>query len=223
VAIGISQTQAEPTAAAARQARRRQVVIDEALDRAIEITSELGVGALTISEMARRMGVRGPSLYKYFDSLHAVYDALFARGQAANASAVDDAIASIPPGVERIRAGVRATVRWCVANPALAQLLYWRVVPGFEPSRETFSAGVQAVADVRAELAESVRREQLHPRADSDEALRLLTVQISGLVTQQMANEPTGTYDTGRYTSLTDEVIDMFLGHYRPHDRARRR
>ena len=54
--------------------------MDEALDHAVQIMTEQGVGALTISEVARRMGIGGPSLYKYFPSLHAVYDLLFARG-----------------------------------------------------------------------------------------------------------------------------------------------
>jgi AcrR family transcriptional regulator len=203
-------------AAADRRGRRRQLVIDEALGHAVEIMSAQGVGALTISEMARRMGMRGPSLYKYFDSLDAVYDLLFRRAQAANAEAVHDAITTHIPGIERIRAGTRATVAWCVANPALAQLLYWRVVPGFEPSAETFAASVGGMAEARAELAEAVRRHQLEARADSDAAVRLLTVQISGLITQQMANQPETPYESGTFTRLTDEAIEMFFDHYRP-------
>ena len=39
------------------------------------------------------MGVRGPSLYKYFPSLHAMYDALFARGLAGSDAAVQEAVA----------------------------------------------------------------------------------------------------------------------------------
>lgn len=178
--------------------------------------TESGVGALTMSEVARRMGMRGPSLYKYFDSLHGMYDLLFARGVAANERAVRQAIVDIAPGAAAIRVGTKATVRWCVENRALAQLLYWRVIPGFEPSQDTFAASRNVMADTRAMFAEAVRRRELAPAADSDEATRLLTVLISGIVTQHMANQPAAAYDDGLVTALADDAIDMLFSRYRP-------
>lgn len=201
-------------AVASRRARRRDATIDEALDHAVGIMCEQGVGGLTISEMARRMGIRGPSLYKYFPSLHAVYDALFARGQEANSAAVRAAIDPLPPGVARIRAAAQAIVRWCVANPALAQLLHWRPVPRFEPSPSTFAASVAEMQEARAEFAEAVRLGQLSRAAASAEALRLFTVVISGIVTQQLANQPGAGYDDGLFSRLTDDALDMFFAHY---------
>ena len=86
--------------------RRRAAVREEALDHAVDLMTEEGVGALTVSEVARRMGIRGPSLYKYFPSRFAVYDALFARGLAAQAAARGARrIENAAPGVDRIRAG----------------------------------------------------------------------------------------------------------------------
>ncbi|WP_324273461.1 TetR/AcrR family transcriptional regulator [Blastococcus brunescens] len=113
--------------------RRRAAVRDEALDHALALMTEEGVGALTVTEVARRMGIRGPSLYKYFPSRHALYDALFARGLATQQAAVRAAVGDAR-GVAALRAGGRAVVRWAVEHPALAQLLHWRPVPGFEPS-----------------------------------------------------------------------------------------
>ncbi len=63
-----------------RRQRRRQETIEEVLDIAVEIMAEQGVAGLSIGEIARRMGIRPPSLYVYFDSKNALYDALFARG-----------------------------------------------------------------------------------------------------------------------------------------------
>lgn len=177
---------------------------------------EEGVGALTVSEVARRMGIRSPSLYKYFPSLHAVYDAVFARGLASLAAAVDEAVAAPTPGVQRLRAGATAVVRWCTENPALAQLLFWRPVPGFEPSAETFAHSISATRDLRAELTEAVRRGELHARADSDDAARMLTVVMSGLISQQMANEPGVAFGTGSFSRLTDQALDMFTAHFAP-------
>ncbi|MPZ71700.1 MAG: TetR family transcriptional regulator [Nitriliruptorales bacterium] len=204
------------SASADRRSRRREQTITEALDHAGDIMAEQGVGGLTISQMARRMGVKPPSLYKYFPSLHAVYDALFARGLAGVDAVVADVVASAPAGLPRIEAGVEAVVRWCIEHPALAQLLYWRPVPGFEPSSGTFSASVRSTEQLRDELREAVRLGQLDPRADSDEAARLLTILISGLITQQMANEPGAGYDSGRFTTLTRQAQNMFRCYYQP-------
>jgi AcrR family transcriptional regulator len=199
-----------------RRARRRALTIDEALDHAVVIMTERGVGGLTVSEIARRMGVRGPSLYKYFPSLHAVYDALFARGVEAQRRAVAAATEGVEPGIATIRAVGRALVAWCVTNPALAQLLFWRPVPGFEPSPEAFAGSERAMEDAVAVLTGAVRRGELTAAAAGAEGVRLLTVVISGIVTQQMANEPGVGVEDGAFTRLTDDALDMYLERYRP-------
>lgn len=99
-----------------RVSARRQVTIDEALAHAVDIMSEQGVAALPISEIARRMEIRPPSLYKYFPSLHAVYDELFARGMKSHTDAALSAFAAAPAGFEQVRASAVASVRWSVEN-----------------------------------------------------------------------------------------------------------
>src|SRR3954471_16026782 len=63
-----------------RRQRRRQETIELGLDVAAEVMAEEGVPGLTLGEVARRMGIRPPSLYVYFDSKNDLYDALFERG-----------------------------------------------------------------------------------------------------------------------------------------------
>src|SRR6266851_3183889 len=63
-----------------RRARHRLNTIDEVLDVALAVMAESGAGGLSLGEVARRMGMRPPSLYQYFDSKNAIYDALFVRG-----------------------------------------------------------------------------------------------------------------------------------------------
>ena len=94
-----------------RQAARRQRMIDIALEHAVVIMTERGVGGLTVSEVARRIDVQPPSLYKYFTSLHAIYDALFARGTAGYGAAVEAAITGVDGWEPRPRAGVWARCR----------------------------------------------------------------------------------------------------------------
>jgi AcrR family transcriptional regulator len=206
-------TYSEPASMNRRVLRRRQT-IEEALDAAVAIMEETGVGGLSMSEIARRLGMRQPSLYKYFPSLHAVYDALFARGVAGTGAAIHAAVAEGPRGMVTIRAAGRALVRWAVENPALAQLLYWRPVPGFAPTAAAFAPSVALMDQLRAAFAAAVQAGELHPNAASAEAPRLWTIVLSGLISQQMANEPAADYDTGIFTSLTDAALDMFFARY---------
>ena len=209
-------TPSSPDADTSRVVRRRRAVVEEALDHAVDVMTELGVGGLSVSEVARRTGMRGPSLYKYFPSLHALYDALFARGLASQSAAVAAAAERAVAGVPRIRAVAQTLVRWSVENPALAQLLFWRPVPGFVPSAATFAASVDEMARARAELASAVRAGDLRAEADSDEALRLYTVVLSGLISQQLANEPDAAFETGTFTALTDSALDLWFSRYAP-------
>lgn len=199
-----------------RRAVRRQETIEEALDHAVAIMGERGVGGLTMSELATRIGIRGPSLYKYFPSLHALYDALFARGLREQQAAVRAASEKAPRGVARLRAGAVAVVTWSVANPALAQLLFWRPVPGFVPSPETFRASESEMYDVAAELGEAVRLGDLDERGAAPDAVRMLTVVLAGIISQQFANEPGVPFADGAFTRLTHEALDMYFASYRP-------
>ncbi len=197
-----------------RVAVRRQATIEEALDHAERIVTEGGAGAVTIAEIARQMGLRPPSVYKYFPSLHGVYDALFARGNARLATYVDDAVRDLGPGLDRLLEATRAIVRWSMLNRGLAPLLFWRPIPGFEPSPASYILAQHLVERSRADLAAAVRLGELAPHADSDEVFRLFTSISAGLCSQQLANEPDASFESGLFTSLTDQALDMFVQHH---------
>lgn len=99
-------------------------------------------------------------------------------------------------------------------NRGLAPLLFWRPIPGFEPSPSSYILAQDLVERSRADLAAAVRRGELAPHADSDEVFRLYTSLSAGLCSQQMANEPDATYESGLFTSLTDQALDMFVQHH---------
>src|SRR6516164_8499667 len=96
-----------------RRARRRLETIEEILDIAQEVMAEEGVNGLTLSEVARRLGVQPPSLYTYFDSLMALYDDVFRRGQQAHLVAMRAAMDGAEPGLDSLKAGLEASGRWC--------------------------------------------------------------------------------------------------------------
>ncbi|SDC05476.1 DNA-binding transcriptional regulator, AcrR family [Raineyella antarctica] len=197
--------------------------MEEILDHAEAILRESGAGAITVAEIARRMDMRSPSIYKYVDSLHTIYDGLFARGQQKVADHIRRAVEDQEPGLDRLLAGLRAWVRWTIEQPGLASLLFWRPVPGFEPSPASYAPAQEIWQATRNELHTAVERGELAEQADSDDAARLLTILVSGVFSQQVSNQPGVPFDEGLFTSLTDEVLGMFVTHYSRAQRKVRR
>jgi AcrR family transcriptional regulator len=199
-----------------RRQQRRQETIDEILRHAVAVMETEGVAALSLSEVARRMGIKQPSLYKYFPSKLAVYDELFRRGSEALLAIFRAAAREQEPGIPALLAGLRAIGRFQLENKVLAALLQWRPVPGFEPSAEAFAPNVQFVAEARRVVAQAVELGQLHPDALTERAALLLSILGAGLMTQQLANEPNASYDEGRFTSLDGDVFAMFIQTFHP-------
>lgn len=199
-----------------RRARRRQETIEEILLIAVQVMSEEGVTGLSLAEVARRLGIQPPSLYKYFPSLMAVYDELFRRGQIDHLDAMRAAMVGAEPGLPALAAGLDAAGRWALAHRAVAELMFWRPIPNFAPSAEAFEPSVEMVALQRHALADAVAAGQLGPAADSDEAVRLISILISGVLTQTFANEPDTRWGQGRFTPLFPRLLAMLSTFYPP-------
>lgn len=202
-----------------RRGRRRQQTIDEILDVALELMAEEGVASLSLSAVARRVGMQPPSLYQYFPSKMAIYDALFQRGAELFLASQRDAIAAATTQdiIEQHLTGTIAFARWSMQNPVYSQLLFWRTIPGFEPSPEAYAPAQEALADARRLLQKAVDAGRLHPDAASDEGLAVLTSVTAGVLSQQLANEPDAPFEEGRFTRLLPVVLEMFYQHYAPH------
>src|SRR6476646_5870257 len=190
-----------PVAATDCRHRRRLETIEEILDIAVQIMAEQGVAGLSVGEIARRMGIRPPSVYVYFLSKHALYDALFARGARLLLAARQEAFAGMPtrPATleEILLPASRAFVRWSVEHAAYSQLLFWRPVPGFAPSPEAYQAAIEQIE-------------------------RDWTLLLAGVFSQQLSNAPQQTFDEGRFTAAIPELMAMFADHYSPARRHRK-
>ena len=198
-----------------RQLRRRET-IEQVLDVAVEVMADQGVAGLTLGEVARRMGIRPPSLYVYFDGKNALYDALFERGWRELQTvlrAARDRIRSQSPD-DSFRTFSDAFVRWAVEHPAYAPLMFWRPVPGFTPSQQAYGPAIEIQRMARAFLADMQRLGGLRADVDLDLAYRTWTTATSGVMTQQLANAPGEPFDTGTFTSTLPDVVAMWLAHY---------
>jgi hypothetical protein len=102
------------------------------------------------------------------------------------------------PGVALIN-GTRAVVAFATSDPARAQLLFQRTVPGFEPSPESYAVAIE-LDRVTSDALRDVG-------VDDPDALDLYTALVAGVINQQLSNDPGG----DRYSRLIDRVIDMYL------------
>jgi AcrR family transcriptional regulator len=183
-----------------RRAERREATKAEILDAAWEVVRAEGLAALSLRDLARKVGMQAPSLYSYFDSKHAIYDAMFLQGNLELLGRYE----AMPPfddPVDEFRANTRMFVGFTVEDPARAQLMFMRSIPGFEPSAEAYEVAVRIVELSKARFKKLgiTRPEQFD----------LWTGLISGLSFQQIANEPS----SERWVRLVDEAVDMFLEH----------
>jgi AcrR family transcriptional regulator len=181
-----------------RRAERFEATRQEILDVAWELVRGDGLAGLSMRELGKRVGLRAQSLYVYFLSKHAIYDAMFAE---ANRELLDRrrSLDLDADPVVALRQSARCFVDFCTEDLARYQLLFQRTIPGFEPSEESYSVAREVLDGGRRVLA----RVGVTDPVDVD----LFTGLISGLVAQQNANEPGGK----RWTRQLDRAIDMYL------------
>jgi AcrR family transcriptional regulator len=199
-----------------RRARRRQETIREILEIARDVMTEEGVNGLSLSEVARRLGIQPPSLYKYFPSLMAIYDAVFLEGQRENLEVMRRAMEQGAPGLQGLTAGLEASGRWALANRAVAELLFWRPVPSFHPSPEAFAVSVEMVELQRRALADAVANGELGPGANEEDAIYLVSTIIVGVLSQAFANEPDLPWGEGRFTPTFATLMRLLPAAFPP-------
>ena len=202
--------------ATSRRTPRHEATLQSILDRSVEIMAEVGVAGLTMTRLARALSIQPPSLYKWFPSVLAVHDAVFARGQQANLATWRAGVAGAEPGLAALSAGMTATAHWAVAHPVEAQLLFWRPVPGFRPSPEAMAPADQLVAELQEVISRAVDRGELGQDAHSPEALAVLASLHFGVLSQHLANEPETAWSQGIYTRSYSRVIHLFVAAYPP-------
>lgn len=186
-----------------RRTRRHEATRQEIVDAAWDVARENGVAALTLGEVAARVGMRVPSLYSYFSSKHDIYDAMFSQGSEEFLQFIRLQLAALPHSLrERVRGALRIYFDFCTQDPIRYQLLFQRPIPGFVPSKAAYGKAAEAVQIFRDDLAAHGLQGD---SADQD----LIKALGAGLADQQIANDPGG----DRWARLVDEVADMAFDH----------
>ena len=194
-----------------RRAERRESTRAEILEAAWELTRANGLAGLSLRDVAASIGMRPPSLYWYFNSKHAIYDAMFAQG-AQEFLERERAMHTTGDALRDLQAGSRMFVGFSTEDPVRHQLLFQRTIPDFEPSPESYALAVQVFEQMRARLAAAGLGDAAH--------FDMWTALVGGLSAQQTTNDPGG----DRWVRLIDEMVDMYADHVlgRPTQRRQR-
>ena len=182
---------------------RRQSAREAIVDAAWDLVHEEGLAALSLRDLASRAGITTPTVYTYFDSKHAIYDAMFGRAATELADWMAKPVEVTEPAAVLVEIAHRF-VAFCTNDGARYQLLFQRTIPEFEPSVESYAPAVRALDTARKSLTLIGITQPRH--------LDLWTAVLSGLVDQQVSNDPGG----DRWTRLIEEAVTMFLTHCEP-------
>jgi AcrR family transcriptional regulator len=163
-----------------------------------ELARAHGIAGVSLHALAREVGIRQPSLYAYFDSKNALYDAMFADGNRQLLERLDALRLPSDPRAA-VRAFMRAFVSFALEDPARCALLFQRPIPGFEPSVESYAYA----QEVLTRAVDLLHAAGLKSQGDVD----CFIAMVGGLIDAQISNDPGG----DRWTRHLDRLTDMYL------------
>ena len=166
-----------------------------------------GFGGLSLRALAGRVGMRQPSLYEYFDSKNALYDAMFADANRQLLERLDSLALPSDPR-QALKAFMGAFIAFALEDDARNQLLFQRPIPGFAPT----PASYERAEAVLARAVDLLRGAGVSDPGDVD----CFVAMVGGLIAAQSSNEPDG----DRWTRHLDRLIDLHLDDAR-HRRTR--
>lgn len=123
--------------AGSRRDRLRESTLQEIISVARRQAVEHGAAAISMRAIAREMGMTAPALYRYFDSLDALVEALVASLYDDLTAALEEARDELA-GQEvamRLLATCWAFRRWAVQHPAEFGLIFGSPIPGYAASQ----------------------------------------------------------------------------------------
>jgi AcrR family transcriptional regulator len=188
--------------------RRREAKTAAIVAEAWKLAAAHGIGGVSLHALAKAVGMRQPSLYAYFDSKLALYDAMFADGNRRLLEQLDAPGLPTDPRAA-VKAYMRVFVDFAVADAARSELLFHRPIPGFEPSPESYALA-EAVLDRAVELLAAAG---MTDPADVD----CIIAMVAGVIDAQTSNDPGG----DRWTRHLDRLIDMHLDNAKKEKRQR--
>jgi AcrR family transcriptional regulator len=184
---------------------KREAMTARILNAARQIMREDGAAALSMHELARRLDLRAPSLYNYYQSKMDIYDSLYRLGFEMFAEQARAAAQGAETWQDALRLQLEVYLGFALQNPDLFQLCFERPVPGFVPSEESLNISFGLLKEMIG------LTEDLLPQMDSgleaDQLVNLMIAIMHGLAASHLANEPHLPIGEGRFGSLVPVVM----------------
>ncbi|HET9646958.1 MAG TPA: hypothetical protein VFP34_01845, partial [Microlunatus sp.] len=100
-------------------------------------------------------------------------------------------------------------------QPALVQLLFRPVVPGFHPSERAYAPSLEVQRRVIEAFKIAADSGELHAAAATEQGIRLFIAIVAGVGNERAANQPNLT-DEEDLHNLLDPALDMYAAYFSP-------
>lgn len=194
-----------------RREQVRQDTVEEILRIAREEMKKDGVAALSLGVIARRLGMKTPSLYTYFDSKNALYDELFRRGFLEFGRWMDERPYQDGSLRENMESAMKTYMRFAQTNPDLFQLMFQRPVPDFVPSETSMAVSLAQLQEARTQFAHIFESGELSTTLSFEEILDIFIALQYGLTELHLANNPDLPVGEGRFGKLIPQAVQTLL------------
>jgi AcrR family transcriptional regulator len=192
-----------------RQQRNHDEMVAQILDAARAVMREQGVAALNLQEIARRVGMRAPSLYNYFPGKLAIYEALFAMGMKMYRERMETDLGPLGATWESVQRMMEGYLSFALEHPELYQLIFERPVPGFVPSAEGLEESAKLLESGKRAINQAIAAGTFQSSLSADEMMNVLIALTHGMASQHLANEPHLPLGSGRFGSLIPAMIEL--------------
>ncbi len=162
------------------------------------LARENGIAGVSLHALAREVGMRQPSLYAYFDSKHALYDAMFADGNRRLIQQLD--VVRLPRDPRAaLKKFLAEFVAFALEDPARYELLFERHIPGFAPSPTSYVLAEEVLRRAYKVINEA----GVTTQGDID----CIVAMVAGLMQAQLSNDPGG----NRWIRHLNRLIDVYV------------
>lgn len=204
--------------------RYRQETVDAILATAREVMREQGVSALNLNEVARRLGVSGQALAKYFPNKLALYDALSLLGHRLFREHEARVLSATAPNWERIHQWFAGRFALACEHPDLYALIWGGSVPGYIPSE---AVGVEISAmltDARQGIGEVIEAGVLDAALPVERVVDILLAVRHGVIAEHLAKRShLPPAESDRFSGLIPDVLAVFEQAWKPRRAQSRR
>ena len=178
--------------------QRREAKVTSIVASAWQLAREHGIAGVSLHALAREVGMRQPSLYEYFDSKNALYDAMFADGNRQLLARLEALTLPRDPRAA-LKKFMAAFVTFGLEDPARYELLFERHIRDFTPSPESYALAEEALGRAVKVMHEA--------GVDRQGDIDCIVAMVAGLMEAQLSNDPGG----NRWTRHLNRLVDLYV------------